>query len=75
MRGGYTPAHLAADAGQCDTLAALAEAGAPLEARSTKGWTPLALATIKVPQGLTLGRENVKCLDRLRYFVPWKPLT
>ena len=48
-RGGYTPLHLAADAGQCEAIAALVGLGAPLEARSAKGWTPLALATLKVP--------------------------
>lgn len=48
LRGGYTPLHLAADAGQCEAIARLVELGAPLETRSTKGWTPLALATLKV---------------------------
>jgi hypothetical protein len=52
VRGGYTPLHLAADAGQCDAIGRLVELGAPLETRSTKGWTPLALATLKVrPSG------------------------
>lgn len=45
--GGYAPLHLAADAGQGDAVAALAALGAPLEARSAKGLTPLALATFK----------------------------
>lgn len=45
--GGYTPLHLAADAGQADAVGALAALGAPLEARSAKGLTPLALATFK----------------------------
>lgn len=45
--GGYTPLHLAADAGQGDAAAALVALGAPLEARSAKGLTPLALATFK----------------------------
>ncbi len=48
VRGGYTPLHLAADAGQCEAIARLVQLGAPLETRSTKGWTPLALATLKV---------------------------
>ncbi len=39
--------HLAADAGQGDAVAALVALGAPLEARSAKGFTPLALATFK----------------------------
>lgn len=47
-RGGYTPLHLSADAGQCEAIARLVELGAPLETRSLKGWTPLALATLKV---------------------------
>ena len=45
--GGHTPMHLAADAGQGDAVAALVALGAPLEARSAKGFTPLALATFK----------------------------
>ncbi|CAL8467651.1 g7189 [Coccomyxa elongata] len=49
VRGGYTPLHLAADAGQCEAIARLVLLGAPLETRSTKGWTPLALATLKGP--------------------------
>lgn len=48
IRGGYTALHLAADAGQCDAVARLVELGARLEAASTKGWTPLGLATFKV---------------------------
>ena len=48
-RGGFTALHLAADAGQCEAVGALLEAGARLEALSTKGWTPLVLATMKVP--------------------------
>ena len=47
-RGGYTPLHLAADAGQCEVISRLCEMGAHLEAVSTKGWTPLALANMKV---------------------------
>ena len=47
-RGGYTPLHLAADAGQCEVISRLAELGADLEAVSSKGWTPLALANMKV---------------------------
>lgn len=47
-RGGYTPLHLAADAGQCEVISRLCELGADLEAVSTKGWTPLALANMKV---------------------------
>lgn len=47
-RGGYTPLHLAADAGQCEVISRLCEMGADLEAVSTKGWTPLALANMKV---------------------------
>lgn len=48
VRGGYSPLHLAADAGQCEAIARLVQLGACLETRSTKGWTPLALATLKV---------------------------
>ncbi|KAA6429353.1 MAG: hypothetical protein FRX49_00747 [Trebouxia sp. A1-2] len=48
-RGGYTPLHLAADAGQCEVISRLFELGADLEAVSTKGWTPLALANMKGP--------------------------
>lgn len=47
-RGGYTPLHLAADAGQCEVISRLFALGADLEAVSTKGWTPLALANMKV---------------------------
>lgn len=47
-RGGFTALHLAADAGQCEAVAALLELGARLEAVSSKGWTPLVLATMKV---------------------------
>lgn len=47
VRGGYSPLHLAADAGQCEAITRLVQLGAPLETRSTKGWTPLALATLK----------------------------
>ena len=47
-RGGYTPLHLAADAGQCEVISRLFELGADLEAVSTKGWAPLALANMKV---------------------------
>jgi len=47
-RGGYTPLHLAADAGQCEVISRLFELGADLEAVSIKGWTPLALANMKV---------------------------
>ena len=47
-KGGYTPLHLAADAGQCEVISRLLELGADLEAVSTKGWTPLALANMKV---------------------------
>ncbi len=50
-RGGYTPLHLAADAGQCEVISRLFELGADLEAVSTKGWTPLALANMKVNDG------------------------
>ena len=57
-RGGYTPLHLAADAGQCEAIGALVRLGAPLEARSSKGWTPLALATLKV------------CCSHSTYFLP-----
>ncbi len=52
-RGGYTPLHLAADAGQCEVISRLFELGADLEAVSTKGWTPLALANMKVKDGGT----------------------
>ena len=59
VQGGFTPMHLAADAGQCEAMEALLRAGASLNPRSTQGWTPLGLATLKVmltpmlPQGLT----------------------
>ena len=59
-RGGYTPLHLAADAGQCEVISRLCEMGADLEAVSTKGWTPLALANMKV--GLLSGlAKRCKC--------------
>ena len=64
VRGGYTPLHLAADAGQCEAIARLVQLGAPLETRSPKGWTPLALATLKVvPLSLTL--QCVMCSFRV----------
>ena len=48
VQGGFTPMHLAADAGQCEAMEALLKAGASLNPRSTQGWTPLGLATLKV---------------------------
>lgn len=55
QRGGYTALHLAADAGQADAVAALCALGAELDAPSTKGLTPLALALMKV-RAHALGR-------------------
>lgn len=48
LRAGYTPLHVAVDAGQCEVIIKLMELGANLEARSAKDYTPLALATLKV---------------------------
>jgi cytohesin len=48
-RGGYTALHLAADAGQCEAVARLVGLGAPVDAPSTKGLAPLALALMKGP--------------------------
>lgn len=48
VQGGFTPMHLAADAGQCEAMEALLRAGGSLNPRSTQGWTPLGLATLKV---------------------------
>ena len=59
-RGGYTPLHLAADAGQCEVISRLFELGADLEAVSIKGWTPLALANMKVSAPFSLCRHNNK---------------
>ena len=67
-RGGYTPLHLAADAGQCEVISRLCEMGADLEAVSTKGWTPLALANMKV--GLLSGlAKRCKCAPLCKYTV------
>ncbi len=51
-QGGFTPMHLAADAGQCEAAEALLHAGANLEPCSSQGWTPLGLATLKVHKHL-----------------------
>jgi hypothetical protein len=40
--------HLAADAGQCDSVSRLVALGAPVDVTSNKGLTPLALALMKV---------------------------
>lgn len=40
--------HLAADAGQCDSISRLVALGAAVDAQSNKGLTPLALALMKV---------------------------
>lgn len=58
-RGGYTPLHLAVDAGQCEVISRLFELGADLEAVSTKGWTPLALANMKV--SISNDQHNNSC--------------
>lgn len=50
---GLTPLHVAADAGQCDSVAALVNLGAPLEMQSTKGCSPLGSAILKVCCKLT----------------------
>lgn len=50
---GLTPLHVAADAGQCDSVAALVNLGAPLEMQSTKGCSPLGSAILKVCCRLT----------------------
>lgn len=68
-RGGYTPLHLAADAGQCEVISRLSELGADLEAVSTKGWTPLALANMKASKGLmnthVLHRGAASCMSHI----------
>ena len=48
MHRGLTPLHVAADAGQCESVAALVKLGAPLETPSTKGCSPLGSAILKV---------------------------
>ena len=48
VQGGFTPLHLAADAGQCESAETLLRLGAQLDPRSAQGWTPLGLATLKV---------------------------
>ena len=48
VQGGFTPLHLAADAGQCEAVETLLRLGAQLDPRSVQGWTPLGLATLKV---------------------------
>lgn len=52
MRGGYTPLHLAADAGQVEAIATLVAVGAAVDTPSTKGLTPLALALMKGPSNV-----------------------
>lgn len=44
--------HLAADAGQCDSVSRLVALGAPVDAASNKGHTPLSLALLKVRRRL-----------------------
>jgi len=56
--------HLAADAGQCDSIARLIALGAPVDVTSNKGHTPLALALMKVcgkGKG-SEGRQHVVCV-------------
>lgn len=64
-RGGYTPLHLAADAGQCEVISRLFELGAELEAVSTKGWTPLALANMKASAHVLTHILCAMCLYKL----------
>lgn len=60
LRGGYTALHLAADTGQCEAIARLVALGAPVDALSTKGVTPLALALMKVREGGELMMKGLK---------------
>ena len=46
-----TALHLAADSGQCDSVSRLVALGAPVDAPSNKGQTPLGLALLKVGWG------------------------
>ena len=70
-QGGFTPMHLAADAGQCEAMEALLRAGAALEPRSSQGWTPLGLAMLKVHQHLRVPLRglNANCQLKLHPFV------
>ena len=48
--------HLAADTGQCDSVARLVALGAPVDVASNKGQTPLALALMKVRRRVVVRR-------------------
>jgi ankyrin repeat protein len=41
---GWTPLHVAAEMGYLQIVQALVRAGAPIDARDLKGWTPLCIA-------------------------------
>lgn len=47
-RSGFTPLHLAADAGYTDVMRLLAAGGALLDTVSLNNWSSLALAVLKV---------------------------
>ena len=68
-QGGFTPMHLAADAGQCEAMEALLRAGAALEPRSSQGWTPLGLATLKVHQHLRVPLRLINANCQLGCFL------
>ena len=61
VQGGFTPLHLAADAGQCEAVETLLRLGAQLEPRSAQGWTPLGLATLKVILWTCTIKHNSRC--------------
>ena len=58
-RSGFTPLHLAADAGYTDVMRLLAAGGAPLDTVSLNGWSALALAVLKVRSLAEEGRVRV----------------
>lgn len=51
--------HLAADAGQCDSVSRLVALGAPVDALSNKAHTPLQLALLKVRRSAVWHTEQV----------------
>ena len=61
VQGGFTPLHLAADAGQCEAVETLVRLGAQLDPRSAQGWTPLGLATLKVIGWTCIRKHDSRC--------------
>ena len=72
VQGGFTPLHLAADAGQCEAVETLLRMGAQLDPRSAQGWTPLGLATLKVIR-LTCHQEAWQQILLWKWLLP-RPL-